>query len=56
MTVSIPEEVKARVEERARDGRFDKEGDVRHLIRRDQERVRAVAQVQAAITDGLRQR
>ena len=53
MNVSIPEPMKAWVEERARDGSFDNESDdFRHLIRRDQERVRAVAQVQAAITEG----
>ena len=54
MNVSIPEPMKAWVEERARDGSFDNESeDFRHLIRRDQERVQAVAQVQAAITEGL---
>ena len=54
MNVSIPDPMKAWVEERTRDGSFSNTSDyVRHLIRRDQERSRAVAQIQAAITEGI---
>lgn len=54
MNVSIPDPMKAWVEERARDGRFSNASDyVRHLIRRDQERAQAVAAIQAAITEGM---
>ncbi|HBM60554.1 type II toxin-antitoxin system ParD family antitoxin [Salipiger marinus] len=54
MNVSIPDPMKAWVEERARDGSFSNASDyVRHLIRRDQDRARAVAQLQTAISDGI---
>jgi len=54
MNVSIPDQMKAWVEERTRDGSFSNASDyVRHLIRRDQERSRAVAQIQAAIAEGI---
>ena len=54
MNVSLPDPMKAWVEERARDGAFGNASDyVRHLIRRDQERARAVAQLQAAVKQGL---
>lgn len=54
MNVSIPDPMKAWVEERAKGGSFSNASDyVRHLIRRDQERSQAVAQLQAAITEGL---
>lgn len=54
MNVSIPDPMKAWVEERARGGSFSNASDyVRHLIRRDQERSRAVEQLHAAITEGL---
>jgi antitoxin ParD1/3/4 len=54
MNVSIPDPMKAWVEERTRGGSFSNTSDyVRHLIRRDQERSQAVAQLQAAITEGL---
>jgi antitoxin ParD1/3/4 len=54
MNVSIPDPMKTWVEERTRDGSFSNTSDyVRHLIRRDQERAQAVAQLQAAITEGL---
>ena len=37
-----------------RDGSYSNASDyVRHLIRRDQERARAIAQLQAAITEGM---
>ena len=54
MNVSLPDPMKAWVEERTRDGSFGDAGDyVRHLIRRDQERARAVTQLQVAVTEGL---
>lgn len=54
MNVSIPDPMKAWVEERTRGGSFSNTSDyVRHLIRRDQERSQAVAQLQAAITEGF---
>ena len=54
MNVSIPDPMKAWVEEQTRGGSFSNTSDyVRHLIRRDQERSQAVEQLQAAITEGL---
>ncbi|MCZ0964343.1 type II toxin-antitoxin system ParD family antitoxin [Paracoccus benzoatiresistens] len=54
MNVSLPDPMKSWVEERARDGRYSNASDyVRHLIRRDQERARALSQLQAAITKGM---
>jgi len=54
MNVPLPDPMKAWVEERTRDGSFGNASDyVRHLIRRDQERARAVAQLQAAVAEGL---
>lgn len=54
MNVSLPEPMKAWVESQARTGRFSNSSDyVRDLIRRDQARQAAVAEVQAALDDGL---
>ncbi len=54
MNVSLPDPMKSWVEERTRDGSYSNASDyVRHLIRRDQERARAIAQLQAAITEGM---
>lgn len=54
MNVSLPDPMKSWVEERTRDGSYSNASDyVRHLIRRDQERSRAVTQLQAAITEGM---
>lgn len=54
MNVSLPDPMKSWVEERTRDGSYSNASDyVRHLIRRDQERARAIAQLQAAITEGI---
>lgn len=54
MNVSIPDPMKVWVEERARGGSFSNASDyVRHLIRRDQERSKAIGQLQAAVTEGL---
>lgn len=54
MNVSLPDPMKSWVEERTRDGSYSNASDyVRHLIRRDQERARAIAQLQTAITEGM---
>lgn len=54
MNVSLPDQMKAWVESRARTGRFSNSSDyVRDLIRRDQARQAAVAELQAALDDGL---
>lgn len=54
MNVSLPDPMKSWVEERARDGSYSNASDyVRHLIRRDQERARTIAQLQAAISEGM---
>lgn len=54
MNVSLPDPMKSWVEERTRDGRYSNASDyVRHLIRRDQERAHAIAQLQVAITEGM---
>lgn len=54
MNVSLPESMKAWVESQTRDGRYSNASDyVRDLIRKDQERRRAIATLQAAITEGI---
>jgi antitoxin ParD1/3/4 len=54
MNVSLPDPMKDWVESRTHDGRYSNASDyVRHLIRKDQERVAAIAAVQAEITAGL---
>lgn len=54
MNVSLPDQMKAWVEDQMKDGKFANTSDyVRHLIRRDQERAEAVAQLQAAIDEGI---
>ena len=53
MNVSIHDPTETWIEERTRDGSFSNASDhVRHLIRRDQEQIRTVAQIQAAIPEG----
>lgn len=53
MNVSLPDPMKEWVEGRSKDGRFANSSDyVRHLIRRDQERTVAIAEMQAAIDEG----
>lgn len=53
MNVSLPDQMKDWVEDRSKDGRFSNSSDyVRHLIRQDQERVQAVARLQAALIEG----
>lgn len=54
MNVSLPDPMKDWVETQAADGRFANSSDyVRHLIRRDQEREAAIAELQAAVDEGL---
>ena len=54
MNVSLPDQMKVWVESRAAEGRYSNASDyVRHLIRKDQERERAVAALQTAIDAGL---
>jgi antitoxin ParD1/3/4 len=54
MNVSLPDPMKDWVEGRTRDGTFSNASDyVRHLIRRDQERLAAIAALQSEITAGL---
>ncbi len=52
MNVSLPEQMKAFVEAQSEDGKFSNASDyVRHLIRRDQERQQAIAELQALVDE-----
>lgn len=54
MNVSLPDPMKTWVEAQLKDGQFSNASDyVRHLIRRDQERVQAIAALQLAIDEGV---
>jgi len=54
MNVSLPTQMKAWVESQARSGRYSNASDyVRDLIRRDQERHGAIAELQQLIDQGL---
>ncbi|THV23108.1 type II toxin-antitoxin system ParD family antitoxin [Peteryoungia ipomoeae] len=54
MNVSLPDQMKAWVEQQAETGRYGNASDyVRDLIRKDQERQRAFDTLQAAITEGI---
>jgi len=54
MNVSLPDQMKNWIDTRLEDGRFSNTSDyVRHLIRRDQERVQAIEAVQQAIDEGV---
>lgn len=54
MNVSLPEQMKAWVEERAETGRYSNASDyVRDLIRRDQERVEKIERMQERVREGL---
>jgi antitoxin ParD1/3/4 len=54
MNVSLPDPMKAWVESQTSDGKYSNASDyVRDLIRRDQERRRAINTLQAAVTEGL---
>lgn len=55
MNVSLPDQMKAWVEDQMKDGKFANTSDyVRHLIRRDQERAEAVERLNAALEEGER--
>lgn len=54
MNVSLPDPMKAWVERQAESGRYGNASDyIRDLIRKDQERIAAFDQLQAAITRGI---
>ena len=54
MNVSLPDPMKSWVEQQSQSGRYANSSDyVRDLIRRDQRRAEAVAQIQSEITEGL---
>lgn len=54
MNVSLPDPMKEWVETRMKDGKFSNTSDyVRHLIRRDQERAAAVAEIQTAVDEAM---
>lgn len=55
MNVSLPDPMKTWIEARMKDGNFSNTSDyVRHLIRRDQERMQAIEALQRAIDEGVR--
>ena len=54
MNVSLPDQMKAWVEEQARGGRYGNASDyVRDLIRRDQERADAIAELQSFVDEAI---
>lgn len=54
MNVSLPQEMKDWVEERARSGDYANSSDViRDLIRREKERRQALAELQALVDEGM---
>jgi antitoxin ParD1/3/4 len=54
MNISLPDPMKSWVEEQTKSGRYANTSDyVRDLIRRDQARVEAIAELQAAVDAGL---
>lgn len=54
MNVSLPDPMKSWVEAQTKDGRYSNASDyVRDLIRRDQEREQALAEIQALVTEGI---
>ena len=54
MNISLPEQMKAFAEAQTRDGRYANVSDyMRDLIRKDQERRHAIAEIQAALDEGL---
>lgn len=54
MNISLPDPMKAWVEDQARSGRYANSSDyVRDLIRRDRLRLEAIMELQAAIDAGL---
>ncbi len=54
MNISLPEQMKAFAEAQTRDGRYSNVSDyMRDLIRRDQDRRQAIAEIQALVDEGL---
>ena len=54
MNISLPDPMKAWVEQQAETGKYSNSSDyVRDLIRRDRERAEKIAAMQAKITEGL---
>lgn len=54
MNISLPEQMKAFAEAQTRDGRYANVSDyMRDLIRKDQERRHAIAEIQALVDEGL---
>ena len=54
MNISLPEPMKAFAEAQTRDGRYSNVSDyMRDLIRRDQARRQAIAEIQALVDEGL---
>jgi len=54
MNISLPDQMKAYAEGQARDGRYSNVSDyVRDLIRRDQARREAIAEIQGLIDEAL---
>ena len=54
MNVSLPDPMKNWVEDRLKDGHFSNTSDyVRHLIRKDQEREIAIAELQKLVDEGI---
>lgn len=54
MNISLPDPMKSWVEDQAKSGRYANSSDyVRDLIRRDRERLDAIAEIQAAVDAGL---
>lgn len=54
MNISLPDAMKSWVEDQSRSGRYANSSDyVRDLIRRDRQRVEALAALQGAVDEGL---
>ncbi len=54
MNISLPDQMKAFVEAQTKDGRYSNVSDyVRDLIRRDQEKRQALAEIQALVDEGM---
>jgi antitoxin ParD1/3/4 len=54
MNISLPDPMKSWVEDQAKSGRYANSSDyVRDLIRRDRSRHEAIAELQAAVDEGL---
>ena len=54
MNISLPDQMKSWVEAQSRDGTYSNASDyVRDLIRRDQARRQAIAEIQALVDEGI---